>query len=332
VIENPWHSLLPSFKTDLLNARRVDASLPFAFFWAKDAEGRCLLLLRYAAPLSVQVRLPRLKGIDVTTSNADADGSSSLMLRLLDQGQRDLFYRLCMDIVASTRTAKNESAAVAATLSRTWRWHHLLQGGSDARLSPEEQKGLLGELLVLQYLLRKYSPGDAVQMWRGPLGAPKDFQVGRISVEAKARRGAATPYVSISSEHQLDTAGVDLLLLFVHELDEAPADDPRGVTLSEVAKALHSSISDVDAAAVSTFEALLMSAGFRWDDDYSDARWLRGREIVYRVDEGFPRITPDLYPAGVSRVAYSISLPDCEPFLLTSEAVDSFLTRGGNAH
>ncbi|MCH8827746.1 MAG: PD-(D/E)XK motif protein [Chloroflexi bacterium] len=44
------------------------------------------------------------------------------------------------------------------------------------RPSPEEQKGLIGELLVWECLLfPKLSTRDAVSAWRGPLGANKDF-------------------------------------------------------------------------------------------------------------------------------------------------------------
>lgn len=328
--DDPWQDLLPSPKADLLSARRVDAALPFGFFWAKGTDKRCLLLLQHRSPSSPTVRLPRLKGIEVTVSDGDGSGTSVLALRLLDSAQRDLFYRLCLDIVSSARGAVTEKEAVAATLSRTWRWHHLLRGGGDGRLSLEEQKGLIGELLVLKRLLVAFSPHDAVQTWRGPLGAPKDFEIGRLSIEAKARRGAAVPYVAVSSEHQLDCTGVDVLLLYVHELDQAPLDNPEGATLSEVARGLHLSIVDADPGAAALFESLLTSAGFRWDDDYSDTKWLRGRELVYRVTAGFPSVTPACFPAGVVNVRYSVSLPDCEPFLLANEALGPLLA--GETH
>jgi len=323
--DDPWQDLLPSPNADLLSARRVDAELPFGFFWAKGTDKRCLLLLRHSPDSSPRARLPRLKGIEVTLSDGDTSGSVVLALRLLDSSQRDLFHRLCLDIIASARDAAAEKDAVAATLSRTWRWHHLLRGGGDGRLTLEEQKGLMGELLVLERLLVSFSAHNAVQAWRGPLGAPKDFEVGRLSIESKARRGAATPYVAISSEHQLDTTGVDVLLLCVYELDQAPDDSSEAATLSDIARRLHVSIMNADPGAAATFESLLMSAGFSWDDDYSDTKWVRGRELVYRVDTGFPSVTPASFPAGVLNVRYSVSLPDCEPFLLANDSLEPLL-------
>jgi hypothetical protein len=314
--DDPWKTLPPSPSSDLLSARRVDPQVPFSFFWARGADRKCLLLLRHKAQSKPNVRLPRLKGIDIAVTNGETKDTAILALRLQDSSQRDLFYRLCIDIVASASSAVSEGEAVAATLARTWRWHHLLRGGSDQRLSEEEQKGLIGELTVLRRLLQRLSACDAVQSWRGPLGAPKDFEIGRVAVESKARRGAAVPYVAISSEHQLDTTGVDRLLLVVHEVDQVPADSPEGYTVTEVARSLSQVLVDADPASGASFESLLMSAGFRWEDDYSDAKWLVGRELFYRVASGFPSITPACFAAGVLNVRYSVALHECEPFLI----------------
>lgn len=326
MIDDPWRDLTPSPKTDLLSARRVDARIPYAFFWAKGADRRCHLLLQHKAALSEGRRLPRLNGIEVSLTSGDAAGLAVLALRLQDSSQRELFYRLCLDIVAHAGAAASQEAAVDATLARTWRWHHLLRGGSDGRLTTEEQKGLLGELFMLTRLLRLLSPLDAVQAWRGPLGAPKDFEVGRCAIEAKARRGAATPYVAVSSEHQLDASGVGLLLLYVQEVDQVPSDDPEGSSLSDVAAGLRRTIGDVDPGTCVLFESLLSSSGFRWEDDYSDSKWLRGRELLFRVAPAFPRITPSSFPAGVMNVRYCISLHACEPFQVPMSVLGSLLT------
>ena len=77
---------------------------------------------------------------------------------------------------------------MAVTVSRAWRWHHLLKGGRDGRLSPDEQKGLIGELLVFEaILLEKLSPANAINCWTGPLGAPKDFEIGGVLYRVKGQ-------------------------------------------------------------------------------------------------------------------------------------------------
>ena len=138
--------------------------------------------------------------------------------------------------------------------------------------------------------------------------------------------------MAVSSEHQLDASGVGLLLLFVQEVDHVPSDNPDGASLSDVAAGLRQILGDVDPGACALFESLLSSAGFRWEDDYSDSKWLCGRDLLFRVAPGFPSVTPSSFPGGVLNVRYSIALPACEPFRVPTEALGSLLAGEGSAN
>lgn len=70
---------------------------------------------------------------------------------------------------------------------------------------------------------------------------------------------------------------------------------------------------------------MLSAAGFRWEDDYSDSNWIEGTSRLYRVDDGFPRITALTIMSGVSNVKYSISLAACEPFHIEDNVLASAL-------
>lgn len=332
IADDPWRDIAPPSSTDSLNARRVDADMLWNFFWARGVDRGCQLILRHATESSTGVRLPRLRDIDISLTTSDRDQSRTLVFRLLDPSHRDIFYRLCLDIMGAAADADSEREALAATLARTWRWHHLLRGG-DGRLSSEELKGLIGELLVLErLLLSRLSAMDAVSSWRGPLDAPKDFELGRIALESKARRGAATPFVAISSEHQLDTSGVDALFLHVVELDEAPEDDAGSFTALDIVDRIRLQILCTDPGAVDKYDSLLIAAGFRRDDDYSDSRWVEGKSRLYRVDPGFPRISADEVSAGITNVRYSVALKECEPFLCDERTLEVALKGSRNAH
>lgn len=318
---DPWKSIERPRAADAINAFRIDEEDPWNFFWARDIGGRCLLVLKHSRDSSPAGHLPKLKGVEISAIPADADGIAMLVFRLLEAGQREIFHRLCLDIVGSAVGAASEKEAVAVSLNRTWRWHHLLRGGGDGRLSPEEQKGLIGELIVLErHVLPLFSAVDSVRAWHGPLGAPKDFGIDRVSIEAKARRGAATPYVAISSEHQLDGDGVDALYLHVVDLDQA-ASGGEGMSVTALAGAVREGIERKDPGAVDIFESLLLAAGFRWDDDYSDSLWLEGSSRLYSVAPGFPRIEARHLPSGVTHVKYAIALHECEPFLVAPEVL-----------
>jgi hypothetical protein len=330
--DDPWTGLAPPTAAESLNARRVNADGPWGFFWARSVDRKCLLVLRYAPEAAYRGQLPRLKGIEVTASSAEDDGWM-LVFKLLDTAHRDIFHRLCQDIINSASAARTEREAVATSLARTWRWHRLLKGGGDGKMTLEEQKGLIGELLVIErYLLPNLSARDAVAAWRGPLGAPKDFEVGRIAIEAKARRGAATPFIQISSEHQLDDSGVDALFVYVAELDQSPSDAEGGFSLSDIIRRVSSQIASSDNGATDQFEILLAATGFSIQDDYSDTRWVEGRGRVYQTADGFPRITATEIETGVLNVKYSISLLECDRFLLEESALTAAIAGAGHGN
>lgn len=330
---DPWKDLIPPSSTGTLSALRVDPGIPWGFFWAKGYDKRCMLTLQHSSDISIKGPLPLLKGIDCSLTLDQSTGLRLLTLKLLDLSLHDLFHRLCLDIVTSSTRASSEVDAVARTIARTWRWHHLLRGGRDSRLTSEEQKGLIGELLALEkFMLPTLSARDAISSWRGPLGAPKDFQIGRIAIEVKARRGGATPYVAISSEFQLDRSGTDVLFLHVSELDEAIPDSVGASTLTSIAERVRSIVRSLDESAADTFESVLASAGLRWEDDYTDALWVHGLDHSYRVEEGFPSITPNSFETGVSMVRYSISLADCEVFRVPGDMITANLQGGQVGH
>ena len=326
---DPWTGIATPSTTAMVSSRRISAENKWDFFWAKDHTGRCLLLLQHAVESTTAEILPKPKGLTVELWDA-APGRKTLALRLLETSQRDIFLKLATDIVSAADAASSEPEAVAATLARTWRWHHLLKGGSGGKLGDEEQKGLIGELLVLKrHLLPSLSPSAAIGCWVGPLGAPKDFEVGRLAIEAKARRGSATPFIKISSEHQLDDSGCDCLLLHVVELDRLPTDNNShdAMSLSTLVAELRGRLEASDRVAAEAFDASLAAAGLRSEDNYEEDLWIEGASHLFEVGAGFPRVTPATAGQGVRSVQYSIDLAACAPFAVESGRITLELER-----
>ena len=326
--DDPWKSLSPPAQITSVSGRLVDPELNWKMYWAVDLDGSCLLVFQHAIENKPRSRLPKLQGLDIETRSREDANQANLVIRLKDKEQRALFHRLCLDVIAATRLAGSEEEAIERFLARTWRWHHLLRSGRNEKLSDEEQKGLIGELrLMQQVLFRTIGIEATIRSWTGPLNSPKDFEIGRICIEVKARRGSATPFVSISTEHQLDTMGLDALILVVIEVTGTSGDDPRGVTISDVAKMIHTKLQNMDESLAELFDDRLSATGFDWEDDYSESRWLVGSEHFFQVIEGFPRITPSVYPTGVTNVRYTIALHDCEQFRTDESNLKSILER-----
>lgn len=326
--EDPWRELDAPGLSSAINARRVDATNKWDVFWALDHDRRCLLILQHSSAVTGHPRLPRLRDLELRSETLH-DGQPMLVLCLLAPAFRDVFFRLCMDIAEATMRTVTEAEAVDAFIARTWRWHHLLRGGGDGRLRPEEQKGLIGELLVLErYFLPAMGPAAAIAAWIGPVGAAKDFVHNSVAVESKARSDADLGVVPISSEFQL--ADEDLTELFIHlsVLDPAIPGEEGAFTLTEVATRVRDTLADGDEAAMLRYDALLTAAGFQFEDDYSDSAWFGGERSIYRVTDGFPRLVPGNIPTAISGLRYMLSLTGAGPYLAAACDLQLALTKG----
>ena len=79
-------------------------------------------------------------------------------------------------------------------------------------------------------------------------------------------------------------------------------------------------------SAMLAFEERLNAAGFNWEDDYSDKSWVIGAEELFKVTEGFPRVTPPMVPLGVDDVRYAILLPACDKFRVEIDSLTQAIT------
>ncbi len=310
---DPWSGINPPDETANLSAKRIDGRLRWDYFWAVDTKGNCLMLIQHGKEHQPQGRLPKLNGLQVEVLAGGDSPRAHLAIRLEDRAQRSLFHRFCRNLVEAGERAATEPEVVAAVLKHIWRWHRFLKKGEDKRLSAEEQKGLIGELGVLRrHLAPVVGAWGAVNAWTGPLGHPKDFEIGGVCVEAKAWRGGTR--VVIASESQLEVGEAERLFLHVTELSVASEGVPGAVTVTTMAEKVRDEIGKQDASAVDLLETRLAGAGFDWKTDYTDRHWLVGSEHLFRVGDGFPRIVPAMLRPGVDRVRYSIALVHCEPF------------------
>lgn len=331
---DPWEDIEPPAIVSKLTAKRVAAEIPWDCFWARNSEGQCILLMEYSSAEKLHTStLPKLRGAECKHVFDHEESKGIVALTLRDPKLRDVFYTLCLDIVSAVRQAASQTDAVGRMMIRMWRWHHLLRGGGDERLSPEEQKGLIGELFVLdRILLPTIGARSALESWKGPLDGIKDFNIAQMAIEAKARGSAAPHQISIFSEFQLDPEGLDALFLFVAVVDTGLKDSVDGFTITQLADNVRADIEAADAGSTGLFESLLGSSGFRWEDDYSDSIWVHGQDRIYSVGDPFPKIVPAMLRDGVEHVRYSVTLDCCDSHQITREDLTAFLVRIAHAN
>lgn len=313
----PWKSLNKPTRIGEISTKLVDGFSPdsdVVSCWALTFKGHCALYIEYKGKPE-EKPMPSFKFLDIVSRNVEGEGTSFVLIELLDASMSDQFLKLCEDIIGVLIGAKSENAYLLVRL-RLERWKYLLR--SDSTLSKEAQKGLFAELLFLRdFLLRKAAPLDAVRSWSGPLKAPRDFSLGSSFVEVKSNRGSQSPKVKISSEYQLASSPEEDVYLYVVSLNEGVEE---GVSLQGMVGSVRESLA-CDFIAEQELEARLASVGYRDEVDYSEPKWVECGRVCYSVIEGFPRLDPESLPAGVSATHYDLDLTGCSDYVVPVEDI-----------
>lgn len=309
---NPWAEISEDTFSQAVNARRINPTHPVDLFWVKDTSGNYCFLADNL-PLSANVKLPQLLGIELMLVQGGVVGPLRIILRLKDNQWWQVFYTLCSDIVDATIT-ESPRDFLRVFLARLLKWQSMLKLLDEKRMSQSEIQGLWGELIFLyRHLSKKFSWSSAVNSWKGPWGHPQDYSVEGDVIEIKTLQNSSRREVMISSLNQLDHVGgrIFLHLIVVGMSEDSYAD---ALTLNELVSRIRQSI-DLDIETRDAFDAAVSKAGYVYDPAYDLARYLVVEENTYEVREGFPRICGSRLPVGVLSGSYSISADNLDRFL-----------------
>lgn len=313
----PWDDIAtPDRDYNVLLAR---PGRPIPIFWGKDADGQCLLIVELQGDHSTQFGRDRtvVTGIDIDLRQKPGAHKQQLVLGLEKQVDRDLFTALCDTLIASLDPVVEPSVALAVTLEHMKRWKAFLSGRDPRLLSPEEVRGLFGELHYLHNLLSgPLSETDAIESWQGADRAQHDFSFGNTAVELKALTGKERNSVRISSEDQLE-ALADNLFLKIVRLSILP-DSDQALSLNEMVHLIETSLKE--ASSIERFGRSLAAYGYAYMLDYDQPRFVVSDIRTFRVAGDFPRLVRSALPGGLMRVSYDIQLEAIEKFQCDNNA------------
>jgi len=287
--------------------------------WPSGA--RVLLFSADATALPSRSSWPECRGLELLLERSNS-GQTALLVRLRDTRGKDVFTALAEDL-ARRAVGGSEAEAARRVLSALGRWQKFLAAKS-CSLSDETRRGLWGELKVLQDLIAGVIGIEAaVSAWRGPAGAPQDFQHQGMAIEVKTRAARSPSVVRISSEQQLHEVPWKHLFLVHIAVDEQ---NGAGETLPQRISALRSEVATTSAAEF--FEDRLLDAG--WLDAEAEKHSVRGfvlrEQEFFRVADGFPRLTPPILQQGIGGIAYDLSLDATTAFEVSIKEVKTALT------
>ncbi|PKL48587.1 MAG: hypothetical protein CVV42_08935 [Candidatus Riflebacteria bacterium HGW-Riflebacteria-2] len=300
---NPWQDIL--VPEENICARRIDHAHPLDFFWGRDIYGNNLLILETTSE-SVNIELPRVKGIELKRVRFDDNMRFILVLR--EKSEWEIFLTLCLDLVNSTASVKNVPDGMSIVVRRLLRWKDFLKT-SRLLMSESEVKGLIGEIYFLsRYLAPKFGLEPAINAWMGPDGNPQDFLLNKKAIEVKCTCGSNNSTIHITSVEQLTSQeNVDLWL---YVLSLTPGDNSAdAITLPSIIKEISDQIS---ASAFEKFNNKLLQLGYCYSESYENMRYFILKDAFYKIDNEFPRITSECLKEGIGKVNYSISLEKCQ--------------------
>jgi hypothetical protein len=282
--------------------QHYDADHPLRLFFGYDVTGERIFFLITNEPPKIVPE--QSHSIQVTLSRRQ-DGYYTIMLRLLEAAQYQVFAHLCWDLAEFTRSCSDDARGVITFIERFKKWQRLLQRGRDGLLSGAQIKGLVGELLFMeQYLFNIYGTEKSIKGWLGPTGADQDFVFEDYWYEVKAvDPGVLT--VKISSLEQLDNDANGQLGIVL--LEKTSDNHPSVVSLNSMIERIRDRLS-IDMASLSLFEKRLEEIGYIDSKEYSEDLFVLHKIRRFMVADGFPRIRRSMVAPAVARVTYELSI------------------------
>jgi len=265
-------------------------------------------------------RLPTCKGLKISSNGLRGTRSrQSVIIQLDNAALRDVFSVLAADLLETVMREATAQAGLDRCLDRLSMWQGLLEQLPDAGLGPPAQRGLIGELVVLQSLhLEVLDPVMAITAWNGPGRAYQDFTTVGVAVEVKTSLGKRHAQLRITSEKQLDeTPFTDLFLAHVGLVESV-----SGLSLAAHVAAVRERLAGSHAA-LTEFNLRLLTAGYldSHQEAYREPSYAIERLDFYRVDGEFPRLTGTMLSPGVGDVTYTIIADDLSRFGVSAEDV-----------
>jgi hypothetical protein len=310
----PWDNLKPPQAASSYTRLLIDEHSLWDVFWAVDINDDVGLMLDCGSLDRPSMEAPELRELEVRFLSREGDDLQILFM-LRDDNFKSVFFEFCKGLHEHIGAESSIENAAVEAINYTWSWYRFLNGKRPEELSPEAQRGLIGELVFLRdYLVPRYSWEDAINFWSGPFGNPKDFSWGEFAVEAKTHLNDACPFIKISSEFQLDAEDISILWLFVLGFQRDSEDGEDSKTLTDVVSDI---VSDLSSSAPKTLEGFyhhLLAYGYSPKHNYDKYHWRWNNPRLFRVKKDFPAIQSAGLLQGVSKVSYQISLPACEPF------------------
>jgi len=280
--------------------------------------GQHLFILSVSKTIEIpELKNYRFRGVEIFP--IETENSFELNIYLLDNDLKDIFSLFIQNVLEDICDCITENEALTKTLNVVAKWKKLFDKINFNGLNSERQKGLIGELLFINYLLDNgKTTANILNAWTGADFEDKDFTFGSVGVEVKFT-STKTPKVTVSSERQLDTQNLNELFLLLYTAEEVKE---NGFSLNSLIAQIRSKITNTDE--LKLFNENLMLIGYFEDDkSHYGKMYSLKKQYAFEIREEFPKIIKSQIPLSIYDVKYSIELSAIENFIVENETLSA---------
>lgn len=265
-----------------------------------------------------QSYLKKFTGVDIQFLPSH-NGTQELLILLLENDLTDIFTMFIEDVIETISSVTSSEEAVFLISRRVSYWKRLFGKFYGGLLSPQEQRGLYGELVMLKEFLENTSRNiNVIEAWQGPFGTNQDFYFNNTAIEVKTSK-SNTAIIKISNEFQLDTAGFENLFLSFLRLSELPNGENTLLKLINEIRFLLENYPEF----LAEFNQKLVQLNVTSDteNEYDKTGYTIRSTLHYKVGKDFPKIISSMIDSAISHISYEISPNECKEFEISFDTI-----------
>jgi len=255
--------------------------------------------------------LKRFAGVEIQVLPLK-NNTKELTIILLEDELLEIFIVFIEDIIKSLKNINNVEDALVVISKRINYWRKLFSKYTNGLLSPQQQRGLYGELYFIKLLLENFKNHSMVlNAWQAPMGSNQDFYFNKLAIEVKTSK-SNSPVIKIASEFQLDITGLNKLFIAFYKLIEFPDDEN---TLLRLINEIRTILKDKEELLFDFNQKLeYLGISSNMESEYNKIGYAVRKEYYYDVNDKFPKITSGLINEAISKVSYEITPNKCTDF------------------
>ncbi|MGH4125491.1 MAG: PD-(D/E)XK motif protein [Clostridium sp.] len=307
-----YNHFVVKWKSASIDHIRIDNMHPLDFYLSKGVHGESRLVF-IGGYRKVKIKDSDIIKVDI---GKRSDNRYSYSFMLMDENFSDQFYRLCYDLIDSSRGCDKNEESYRYVLNLFLKWKRMMRASGNTKLSIEEIKGLIGELMILYRELNLGRDSEElINSWQGPEGYYQDFIFSDTWYEIKAITKRSEK-ISISSVEQLDVNIEGIL--YTITLDKVDSVTNNTIDLNSIINMIKEKLKDY-LTQLDKFIVRLDLMGYSYSKEYDEYIFEIGKIKSYSVDDNFPRLRRKNLPIEIAKVKYEIIISCINDWLVGEE-------------